>query len=97
MKLAAFVAFARLHEVGRTAGLTCCGAREALSRAKWISKMPPQGRSTSTWTPGCKRPSDATALSSLGIGHVALRLGDNTTQECVTRTDRFGAEGMDLH
>src|SRR5262245_9410942 len=35
---------------------------------------------------------DAAALSSLGVGHVALRLGGNTTQECVARIDRFGVE-----
>jgi probable F420-dependent oxidoreductase len=35
---------------------------------------------------------DAAALSSLGVGHVALRLGGNTTQECVARIQRFGAE-----
>jgi hypothetical protein len=28
------------------------------------------------------------------MAHVALRLGGNTTRECVTRTDRFGAEEM---
>jgi probable F420-dependent oxidoreductase len=35
---------------------------------------------------------DAAALSSLGVGHVALRLGGNTAEECVARIDRFGAE-----
>jgi probable F420-dependent oxidoreductase len=35
---------------------------------------------------------DAAALSSLGVGHVALRLGGATAQECVDRIDRFGAE-----
>jgi len=35
---------------------------------------------------------DAAALSSLGVGHVALRLGGNTAQECVARIERFGAE-----
>jgi len=32
------------------------------------------------------------ALSSLGIGHVACRLGGDTAQECVARIDRFGTE-----
>jgi len=35
---------------------------------------------------------DAAALSSLGVGHVAIRLGGNTVEECVARIDRFGAE-----
>jgi probable F420-dependent oxidoreductase len=35
---------------------------------------------------------DATALSSLGVSHVALRLGGNTAQECVARIERFGVE-----
>jgi probable F420-dependent oxidoreductase len=35
---------------------------------------------------------DATALSSLGVGHVALRLGGNTVEECVARIERFGSE-----
>jgi hypothetical protein len=35
---------------------------------------------------------DAAALSAIGVGHVALRLGGNTVQECVARIDRFGAE-----
>ncbi len=35
---------------------------------------------------------DAAALSSLGVGHVALRLGGSTAQECVDRIDRFGAK-----
>jgi probable F420-dependent oxidoreductase len=35
---------------------------------------------------------DAAALSSVGVGHVAIRLGGNTVQECVARIDRFGAE-----
>lgn len=35
---------------------------------------------------------DAAALSSLGVGHVALRLGGSTAEECVARIDRFGTE-----
>jgi probable F420-dependent oxidoreductase len=35
---------------------------------------------------------DAAALASLGVGHVALRLGGSTAQECVARIERFGAE-----
>jgi probable F420-dependent oxidoreductase len=35
---------------------------------------------------------DAAALSSLGVGHVALRLGGRTAEECVGRIERFGAE-----
>jgi probable F420-dependent oxidoreductase len=38
---------------------------------------------------------DAANLSSLGVGHVSLRLGGNTAQECVARIDRFGAEVID--
>jgi hypothetical protein len=30
--------------------------------------------------------------ASPGVGHVALRLGGNTAQECVARIDCFGAE-----
>jgi probable F420-dependent oxidoreductase len=36
--------------------------------------------------------SDADALSSLGVCHVALRLGGKTAQECVARIERFGNE-----
>jgi len=35
---------------------------------------------------------DAATLSSLGVGHAALRLGGNTAGECVDRIERFGAE-----
>jgi probable F420-dependent oxidoreductase len=35
---------------------------------------------------------DAAALSALGVGHAALRLGGNTAAECVGRIERFGAE-----
>src|SRR5215470_13723933 len=35
---------------------------------------------------------DAAALLSLGVGHVALRLGGNTAQECVARIERFGTD-----
>jgi probable F420-dependent oxidoreductase len=38
---------------------------------------------------------DAHALSSLGVGHVALRLGGSTAEECVARIERFGAEVLD--
>jgi probable F420-dependent oxidoreductase len=38
---------------------------------------------------------DARALSSLGVGHVALRLGGGTAEECVARIERFGAEVLD--
>jgi probable F420-dependent oxidoreductase len=35
---------------------------------------------------------DAEALSALGVGHVALRLGGDTAADCVARIERFGAE-----
>jgi probable F420-dependent oxidoreductase len=35
---------------------------------------------------------DAEALSALGVGHVALRLGGETAADCVARIERFGAE-----
>lgn len=35
---------------------------------------------------------DAGALSAVGVGHVALRLGGQTVQESVDRITRFGAE-----
>jgi probable F420-dependent oxidoreductase len=35
---------------------------------------------------------DAAALSALGVGHVALRLGGATAADCVARIERFGAE-----
>jgi probable F420-dependent oxidoreductase len=35
---------------------------------------------------------DAAALASLGVGHVALRLGGSTAEECVARIGRFGDE-----
>jgi hypothetical protein len=35
---------------------------------------------------------DAAALSALGVGHVALRLGGETAADCVARIERFGAE-----
>jgi probable F420-dependent oxidoreductase len=35
---------------------------------------------------------DAAALASLGVGHVALRLGGTTAEECVARIGRFGDE-----
>jgi hypothetical protein len=35
---------------------------------------------------------DAAALASRGVGHVALRLGGNSAQECIARIDRFGTE-----
>jgi probable F420-dependent oxidoreductase len=35
---------------------------------------------------------DAAALSALGVGHAALRLGGNTAQEAAARMARFGAE-----
>ncbi len=35
---------------------------------------------------------DAEALSSIGVGHVALRLGGDTVEASVERIERFGAE-----
>jgi probable F420-dependent oxidoreductase len=35
---------------------------------------------------------DAAALSALGVGHAALRLGGDTAADCVARIERFGAE-----
>ena len=35
---------------------------------------------------------DAAALSAVGVGHVALRLGGQTVQESVERIERFGKE-----
>lgn len=35
---------------------------------------------------------DAAALSALGVGHVALRLGGATVEDTVERIERFGAE-----
>ena len=35
---------------------------------------------------------DAAALSDIGIGHVALRLGGASVEDCVGRIERFGAE-----
>ena len=35
---------------------------------------------------------DSAALSAIGVGYVALRLGGETVEEAVERTERFGAE-----
>jgi len=35
---------------------------------------------------------DAAALAALGVGHVALRLGGSTAQECIARIERFAGE-----
>ena len=35
---------------------------------------------------------DAGALSAIGVGHVALRLGGQTLAETLARIERFGAE-----
>jgi alkanesulfonate monooxygenase SsuD/methylene tetrahydromethanopterin reductase-like flavin-dependent oxidoreductase (luciferase family) len=35
---------------------------------------------------------DANALSALGVGHVALRLGGETLEESLQRIERFGSE-----
>lgn len=35
---------------------------------------------------------DAAALSGIGVGHVAIRLGGATLNECVQRIERFGTE-----
>jgi probable F420-dependent oxidoreductase len=35
---------------------------------------------------------DAAAIATLGVGHVALRLGGETAADCVARIERFGAE-----
>jgi hypothetical protein len=35
---------------------------------------------------------DTAALSAIGVGYVALRLGGETIEEAVERIERFGAE-----
>ncbi|MEZ5817047.1 MAG: LLM class F420-dependent oxidoreductase [Hyphomicrobiaceae bacterium] len=40
---------------------------------------------------------DAEALGSIGVGHVALRLGGNNAREAADRIERFGAEVIARH